>query len=83
MMKMKRRTHRKMTKIATLMGLVNWKSLKNLMRRKRKRRRRRMKMMVTKAKSRKYRRRTQIAALTGLVSSKNWNWNLMSWNLTN
>ena len=53
------------------------------MRRKRKRRRRRMKMMVTKAKSRKYRRRTQIAALTGLVSSKNLNWNLMSWNLTN
>jgi len=25
-MKMKSRTHRKMTKIATLMGLVNWKS---------------------------------------------------------
>jgi hypothetical protein len=45
---MKSRTHRKMTKIATLMGLVNWKSSKNLM--KRKRRRRRMKMMVTKAK---------------------------------
>ena len=42
-----------------------------------------MKMMATKAKSRIYRRRTQIAALTGLVSSKNWNWNLMSWNLKN
>ena len=61
-MKMKRGTHRKMTKIATLMGLVN---SKNLM--KRKMRRRTMKM-----KSRKYRRMTQIAALMGLVRNSTW-----------
>ena len=62
MMKMKRRTHRKMTKTATLMGLVN---SKNLM--KRKMRRRTMKM-----KSRTDRRMTLIAALMGLV--RNWTW---------
>ena len=62
MMKMKRRTHRRMTKIATLMGLVN---SKNLM--KRKMRRRKMKM-----KRRKYRRMTQIAALMGLVRNSTW-----------
>ena len=62
MMKMKRRTHRRMTKIATLMGLVN---SKNLM--KRMMRRRTMKM-----KSRTDRRMTLIAALMGLV--RNWTW---------
>ena len=59
---MKRRTHRKMTKIATPMGLVN---SKNLM--KRKMRRRTMKM-----KSRKHRRMKQIAALMGLVRNSTW-----------
>ena len=62
MMKMKRRTHRRMTKIATLMGLVNSKILM-----KRKMRRRMMKM-----KSRKHRKMTQIAALMGLVRNSTW-----------
>ena len=62
MMKMKRRIHWRMTKIATLMGLVN---SKNLM--KRKMRRRTMKM-----KSRKHRKMTQIAALMGLVRNSTW-----------
>ena len=62
MMKMKRGTHRRKTKNATLMGLV---SSKKLM--KKKMRRRTMKM-----KSRKHRRMTLIAALMGLV--RNWTW---------
>ena len=62
MMRMKRRTHRRMTKIATLMGLVNSKKLM-----KRKMRRTTMKM-----KSRTHRRMKQIAALMGLV--RNWTW---------
>ena len=62
MMKMKRRTHRRMTKIATLMGLV---SSKNSMKRK-------MRRTTMKMKSRKHRKMTLIAALMGLV--RNWTW---------